>query len=161
MVIEPNIVRILMMSGFIVLPNNFPVMKKKLFCLLWIGLALIVCQCRSTREISGVTAKVVDGDSTAYELMVMDAGYELFLASEAKPMNFYSNEYYSSWNTRYVTEWNIRCRNTRKYGLFYITTIDYSPNIDYGIELNYRLYNYFLFIQKHYQIQLIPRGATL
>ena len=93
-------------------------MKKKLFCLLWIGLALIVCQCRSTREISGVTAKVVDGDSTAYELMVMDAGYELFLASEAKPMNFYSNEYYSCWNTRYVTEWNIRCRNTRKYDLF-------------------------------------------
>ncbi len=135
-------------------------MKNRIFILILILISIVGWQCRSARDGAGVKAEVIAHDSTQYELVVMDSGYEQFLASEAKPINFYSNEYYSSWNQRYVTEWNIRCHNPRRYGSFYVMPIDYSPHVDYGIELNYRLYNYFLFIERDYRIVLVPRGLS-
>jgi len=57
----------------------------------------------------------------------------------------------------YVSEWNARALNPLKYGDFYETQIDYQSNIDYGIDLNFKLYQYFQFIEKEYGITLIKR----
>ncbi|MBP8789876.1 MAG: hypothetical protein KBH01_00430 [Breznakibacter sp.] len=134
-------------------------MKKRLFLVAFSALMILGWQCRSTQGGGeGLTAEVVATDSLEYELLVMDSGYDRFLLTEAQPKNFYSNDYYRSWNIRYVAEWNMRCNNPRQYGSFYVTPIDYSPHVDYGLELNYRLYNYFLFIERQYRIVLIPRG---
>lgn len=127
-------------------------------------LCLIFMACQTTKPIAkgdALTAKITEpeSDSTEYELIVMDARYDSFLATQP-PKEFYSNEYYRNWNIQYVTEWNIRHSSPLRYGDFYQTQIDYSPNIDYGIELNYQLYNYFLFIEKEYGIVLIRRGKT-
>jgi hypothetical protein len=62
-----------------------------------------------------------------------------------------------SWNQRYVLEWNNRHRNPLRYGDFYQTEIYYDVHEDYGLELNYQLYNYFLFIEQNYGIELIRR----
>ncbi len=99
-------------------------------------------------------------DSTVYELIVLDPGYETFLQSQAQPIHFYSNNYYQTWNVRYVAEWNLRHSDALRYGDFYETRINYDALEDYDIELNYRLYNYFLFIEKRYGIVLINRGRT-
>lgn len=134
-------------------------MEKRICFVALVAVLVLGWQCRSTRDGTSMgKAEVVSSDSVEYELVVMDSGYDQFLLTEAHPMNFYSNEYYRSWNIRYVTEWNIRCNNPRRNGSFYVTSIDYSPHIDYGLELNYRLYNYFLFIERHYRIVLISRG---
>ncbi len=125
-------------------------------------LSLVFMACHTTKPIAkgnNETAKISAGtiDSTEYELIIMDAPYDSFLATQPSK-EFYSNKYYRNWNIQYVTEWNIRHSNPLRYGDFYQTQIDYSPHIDYGIDLNYQLYNYFLFIEKEYGILLIRRG---
>ena len=127
-------------------------------------LSLAFIACHTTKPIpkgDAETAKIseAESDSTEYELIVMDVRFDSFLATQPFK-EFYSNEYYRNWNIQYVTEWNIRHSNPLRYGDFYQTQIDYSPHIDYGIELNYQLYNYFLFIEKEYGIVLIRRGKT-
>lgn len=114
-------------------------------------------QCASTKIPPKAETIGQSGDSTEYDLVVMDPNYDLFLLTQAKPMNYYSLEYYKSWNTQYVAEWNARCRNPIVYGSFYVTPIDYSPFIDYGLEFNYKLFYYFVFIDKEYKIKLLTR----
>ncbi|WP_462318727.1 DUF6146 family protein [Marinilabilia sp.] len=96
-------------------------------------------------------------DSTEYELIVMDQGFESYLATQPSS-NYYSQQYYENWNQQYVTEWNYRHDHPLTYGDFYQTRIDYSPHEDYGLELNYRLYYYFQFIKDEYGIVLVDRG---
>ncbi|MCT4645940.1 MAG: DUF6146 family protein [Carboxylicivirga sp.] len=96
-------------------------------------------------------------DSTEYELLVFDGRFDTFLATQPYPKNYYSNEYYQNWNYRYCIEWNIRHSNPTRYGSFYETDIPYDPTIDYGIDFNYKLYQYFQFIDKEYGIVLIRR----
>jgi hypothetical protein len=96
-------------------------------------------------------------DSTEYELIVLDPKFDSWLATQP-PANYYSQQYYENWNQRYVTEWNYRHDNPIRYGNFFETRIDYDPNTDYGLELNYKLYYYFRFIEDEYGIVLVQRG---
>lgn len=94
----------------------------------------------------------IPADSIGYELIVIDPGFETWLATQP-PANFYSNEYYRMKNLEYVSEWNQRYYSGRRRGL-YETYIDYDPNIDYPLELNYRLYNYFRYFEKTNRVRL-------
>ena len=125
---------------------------------------IAVTACFTSKPVSKADAETarinqVEKDSTQYELVIFDIKYDTFLATQP-PKEFYSDEYYHSWNIQYVTEWNIRHNNPLRHGDFYETQIDYQPHVDYGIDLNHRLYNYFLFIEKEYGIVLIRRGKT-
>jgi len=103
-----------------------------------------------------------NADSTEYELLVFDPSFETFLATQPYPEWYYSDDYYRNLNIQYVSEWNYRHDNPLVYGNFYETKIDYNPNVDYGLELNYRLYQYFRFIEKEYGIVLIAnRGNSV
>jgi len=126
---------------------------------------IIVSSCKTARKAQAPEQKVEltendtieNGDSTEYELYVLDPRFESWLASQP-PANYRSQQYYESWNQRYVIEWNQRHDNPLRYGDFYQTKINYDPHEDYGLELNYRLYYYFRFIEKEYGIVLIRRG---
>ncbi len=122
---------------------------------------LIFAACNSPKPISKSNSNIElsnsQSDSTEYELIIMDIKYDSFLATQPSK-DFYSNEYYKSWNIQYVTEWNIRHNNPIRYGDFYETHIDYQTGVDYGIDLNYKLYNYFIFIEKEYGITLVRRA---
>lgn len=96
-------------------------------------------------------------DSTEYELVVFDARFESFLVSQPYPKNYYSNDYYANWNYRYCVEWNIRHSDPLRYGDFYETNIPYDQTVDYGLDFNFTLYQYFQFIDKEYGIVLIRR----
>lgn len=96
-------------------------------------------------------------DSIEYELLVFDSGFETFLAKLPYSKDFYSNDYYKNWNLSYVTEWNIRALNPARYGTFYENQIDYQSNVDYGLDLNFKLYHYFLYIEEKYGITLVQR----
>ena len=100
---------------------------------------------------------IAHNDSTEYTLIVLDGGYEGYIATKP-PANYHSQQYYENWNKQYVVEWNIRHRNPLRYGGFYETAINYDPMADYGLALNYRLYYYFLFIKERYGIVLVNRG---
>ncbi len=95
-------------------------------------------------------------DTLEYKLTVWDTAFETYLAGQP-PATFYPQSYYENWNYLYVQEWNYRFSYRQRYGSFYQTWIDYDHRIDYGLELNYRLYYYFKFIRDTYGIDLIRR----
>ncbi|MFT3740454.1 MAG: DUF6146 family protein [Breznakibacter sp.] len=131
-------------------------------CAFCVAFAMVVLSCSPQKQMANgksPDAKVQStesDDSIQYELLVFDPGFESFLAQLSYPKEFYSDSYYHNWNVRYVQEWNSRCRNPLRYGSFY-DTIPYDANTDYGLDFNYRLYHYFLFVEQQYGIVLIPR----
>lgn len=96
----------------------------------------------------------IANDSLEYEIIILDIGFNSYLTS-AKPMSFYSLSTLRSKNNIYVLEWNSRARNPSKYDpSIYENIIDYQANIDYGMEVNYKLYMYFQFAQRKYRTRL-------
>ena len=100
---------------------------------------------------------VENTDSTEYDLIVLDVGFNAFLATQPYSKSYYSDQYYQNLNSRYCIEWNIRHANPMRYGDFYETQIPYDTSIDYGIDFNFKLYQYFQFVEKEYGIVLVRR----
>lgn len=103
-------------------------------------------------------------DSTEYEIIITDIGYESFLITQ-KPINFYSQKYYENWNSYYVSDWNQKVQtsmyHSAKYQNVFDMYIDYNQSINYGIEVNYKLYYYFMFVEKRYGIRFrVPRAIN-
>lgn len=128
-----------------------------------IAITFLVAGCGTTSRKSPATQQkveisdTIETDSVSYELIVMDSRFETYLATLPYSKEFYSESYYKSWIIQYVVEWNMRHNDPIRYGDFYATQIDYDPHVEYGLDLNFRLYHYFLFIEKEYGITLIRR----
>ncbi|MCI2228941.1 DUF6146 family protein [Polaribacter sp. MSW13] len=98
---------------------------------------------------------VIANDSLEYQIIIIDLGFTSYLNSIAKPVGFYSQEYMESKNRFFVTTWNMRAQNPNRYNPnIYENVIDYQPSIDYGYDVNYKLFNYFLFAQRKYKMNL-------
>ena len=98
---------------------------------------------------------VIANDSLEYEVIIFDIGFNNYLASQARPIGYYSQNYLENWNIIYVTNWNIRAQNPTRYNQdIYQNIIDYSSSIDYGMDVNYKLFNYFQFAQQKYKMRL-------
>lgn len=127
---------------------------KRLLVVLVLGLFILACGTRNKTIINdNETAEEVRiaNDSLEYEIIIIDIGFDTYLHTIAKPMEFYSQSYYETKNRLYVPEWNYRYRNPSRYNAnLYENEIDYDPNIDYGLEVNYKLYNYFKFVEYKY-----------
>ncbi|MDP2068435.1 MAG: DUF6146 family protein [Lutibacter sp.] len=124
----------------------------------YMAIGLLIAACSSTTKTATQNTDTsqevvrIANDSLEYEIIIMDIGFETYLNTIAKPMNFYSQEYYENKNRFYVTEWNIRALNPLRYRKdIYENQIDYDFNVDYGIEVNYKLYNYFKFVENKYK----------
>ncbi len=92
-------------------------------------------------------------DSLEYRLIILDPGFETWLLTKP-PKSFYSNDYYIQKNRFYVSEWNQRYMTSNNNGL-YENYIDYNPNTDYGIDINYRLYYYFKYFEETNHVKLL------
>ena len=98
---------------------------------------------------------VIANDSLEYEIIIIDPGFNAFLSSIAQPEGFYSQNYMEVRNRVWVVTWNQRFQNPQQFNQnIYENRIDYEPNIDYGYEVNYKLFNYFLFAQRKYKMSL-------
>jgi len=135
---------------------------KKLFIFLVLWVAMINSLCAQEYEVTE-DAKVVlkqneleGDDSLIYELYIIDAGFESWLISKAKPLGYHSQPYLESWNRRYVAEWNYRYTGGQNPDVIE-SSIDYLDHINYGLELNYKLYNYFVYVENELKLQLLPR----
>lgn len=137
-------------------------------------LILLICfgaiSCNTTKK--GISAKDntnvteqdtvrIANDELEYEIIIIEPGFNAWLISVAKPEGYYTQEFLESRNRLYVTEWNNRVLQPQRYNpRLYEMQIDYRPNIDYGYEVNYKLYNYFIYFQLTYKQQLtgfVPR----
>jgi hypothetical protein len=103
----------------------------------------------------------IANDELEYEIIIIEPGFESWLERMAKPEGYYSQEFLEGRNQIYVSEWNRRVLQPSVYDpKLYEMQIDYNPSIDYGYEVNYKLYNYFIYFQLHYKQQLsglVPR----
>lgn len=90
----------------------------------------------------------IANDSLEYEVIIIDSGFSTWLASRAKPRNFYSESYLENKNQLYVSEWNSRVLQPQRYNPnLYEMQINYDRNIHYGYEVNYLIYNYMVYFQ--------------
>ena len=99
----------------------------------------------------------IASDSTEYQIIIIDPGFNTWLLSIARPEGYYSQTYLENRNQIYVMNWNQRAMQPLRFGGdLYQMQIDYDPGIDYGYEVNYKLYNYFIFFQRKYNQRLGP-----
>lgn len=109
---------------------------------------------------SNDTIRMVSDDEE-YEIIIIDPGYNAFLMGRARPVGFYEQSFMESRNKLYVQEWNLRVMQPQVYDPnLYELRIEYDSRIDYGYDLNYKLYNYFIYFQLKYNqrlTQFIPR----
>lgn len=102
------------------------------------------------------TVEIADEESN-YEIIIIEPGFNTWLLSVARPPGYYSQTFLENRNRLYVVEWNIRVMNNLQFNpQLYQFRIDYDPQIDYGYEVNYKLYNYFIFFQRRYNQRLGP-----
>jgi hypothetical protein len=139
-------------------------MKKIIYILILI-FTIIACSTASKNNaIAATTPKShpevndtvrIANDSLEYEVIIIDNGFSYWLASMAQPRNYYSLSYLENKNYQYVTEWNNRVLQPQRYNPnLYEMTIDYQPQIHYGYEVNYLIYNYMIYFQNTYKQKL-------
>ena len=138
---------------------NQLIMKLLKQILLIFSIGVFIWSCGSSPIKSTNTEKeepvVIANDSLEYEIIIIDPGFTNYLASIAQPEGFYSQSYLEARNRTWVTIWNQRVLNPRQFNQnVYENIIDYQSNIDYGYDVNYKLFNYFLFAQRKYKMNL-------
>jgi uncharacterized protein YceK len=135
-------------------------MKKLIYSLAVLSLFFSSCGTQNkTASVSDTTEEEppvrIANDSLEYELIIIDLGFTAYLNSVALPMSFYSQDFLESRNQLYVTTWNIRAQNPSQFDPnIYENVVNYQSNINYGLEVNYKLFWYFQFAQRKYQMRL-------
>ncbi|MCB0383462.1 MAG: hypothetical protein KDD05_09270 [Psychroserpens sp.] len=131
---------------------------------------LFITSCNSTQSIPEATQDAnvpeedivrLESDALEYEIIIIEPGFNAWLSTMAQPKGYYSQSYMESRNNVMVQEWNARVLQPGKYNPdMYQLQIDYRPGINYGYDLNYKLYNYFIYFQITYNQRLssmVPR----
>lgn len=146
-------------------------MKKVIYILL---LSVFFFNCNTTKPIASDKNKsekelaqivndtvTIANDELEYQIIIIEPGFNTWLLTTARPEGFYSQQYLENRNYIYVTEWNQRVFQPQRFNpSLYELQIDYQPGIDYGYEVNYKLYNYFIYFQLTYKQRLagfVPR----
>lgn len=103
----------------------------------------------------------IANDAIEYEIIIIEPGFNYWLASRARPEGYYSQDFLENRNLQYVIEWNNRVLQPQRYSPnLYELQINYDRGVDYGYEVNYKLYNYFIYFQLTYNQKLagyVPR----
>jgi hypothetical protein len=120
-------------------------------------LALLFVSCGSSKIISNNTIEAeipeedivrIANDDLEYEIIIIEPGFNFWLASIARPEGYYSQNFMETRNQQMVIEWNNRVMQIQRYDQnLYELQIDYNSNTDYGYDVNYKLYNYFIYFQ--------------
>ena len=98
----------------------------------------------------------IANDELEYEVIIFEPGFNYWLNSTARPRGFYTESFLEGRNRIYVAEWNNRVMQPQSYNSqLYEMQINYLPSIHYGYEVNYLIYNYFIFFQINYKQQLV------
>jgi len=144
------------------------IIMKKFILLICVTLAFY--SCNSTKKIASSTDEInkseqdtvrIANDELEYEIIIIEPGFNTWLVSTARPEGYYSQSFLEARNLVYVNEWNRRVLNGTRFDRnLYELQIDYRQGIDYGYEVNYKLYNYFIYFQRRYKQKLagfVPR----
>jgi len=93
-----------------------------------------------------------EAEEQEYELLILDPGFDSWFARNSKPMSFYDQSYLENWNRQLAQQWNTKLGRSRRWDCAPQTYLDYNPRIDYGKELNYKLFFYFRYMHERCRI---------
>ena len=105
----------------------------------------------NTQIVTNDTIRIVN-EELEYEILIIEIGFNNWLVTQP-PMGHFGLNFLENKNRLFVIEYNIRVQQslTRK---LYEQEINYEPTIRYGLEVNYLLYNYFIYFQQKYNQKL-------
>lgn len=99
----------------------------------------------------------IANEATQYEIIIIEPGFYTWLNTFARPEGYYSQSFMENRNAIFVMNWNQRVIGGERYDPFlYELQINYDPLVDYGYEVNYKLYNYFIYFQRKFNQRLGP-----
>jgi len=106
------------------------------------------------QQVEGDTISI-SSDETEYEITIIEPGFNVWLRTVARPENYYSQSFLEARNNIWVINWNQRVLQPQQFdSRLYEMQINYQSHIDYGYEVNYKLYNYFVYFQRKYRQRL-------
>ena len=105
----------------------------------------------STKDLSVASDTVrIANDSLEYEIIIIEPGFNAWLVTQ-RPKGYYGQTFLEGKNRLFVTEYNRRVRNFQQFDAnLYQQEINYNFGTDYGLEVNYHLYNYFIYFQERF-----------
>jgi len=118
-------------------------------------LALILWTCSPVKEASKTSAVMTQSslDSTEYDIIIIDPGFDQWYLLNYSPSKDRLNDYYRIKNLIAVGNWNEYYRSGRYINII-DSYLDYRPEVEYGIELNRKLFWYFKYLKSKYRIRL-------
>ncbi len=121
-------------------------------------LLVLMWACSTPKQIVKIKPTTVPSkDSTEYELIVSDPPFETWFTLNYNSTKDHANEYYRSWNSQYVSAWNSHYNAGHNPRVFE-NYIDYDNSIDYGIEVNRKLYYYFRYVEISLKVPILFSG---
>lgn len=125
-------------------------------------LLVVMGACTSQKNIVKIapTNQATVKDSTEYELIVFDPPFESWFLTNYSPAKDHSNEYYHSWNNQYVSDWNYHYM-ARHLPRVFENYINYDYNVDYGIDVNRKLYYYFRYVETYLKVPILTGGKKM
>jgi hypothetical protein len=120
------------------------------------ALAIIIASCSTQQKTSGTAGikEVKEGDSTEYGIVILDPGFDYWYQTHFSTAMDRDNEIYRMYNRTGVMNWNDYFTRG-KYRNIIENQLNYDYSIDYGIEVNRKLYWYFKFLEEKYKIRLL------
>jgi hypothetical protein len=100
---------------------------------------------------------VATTDSTEYELITFDTKFESWYIMHSSPAMMRSQSYYENWNRQYVSAWNFNAMQSSR-NKFFEPIVGYEPNVDYGLDINHKLFYYFQYVENVLKIEIMPNG---
>ena len=129
---------------------------KTFFKLLFV-LSIIVSCATQKGQLKFTQAKPeTENDSVGYELIVFEPKFETWYIFHNTPAKFRAKEYYENWNKQYVLAWNSKAMTSGNS--FFETIVGYEYGVDYGFELNHKLFHYFMFVETVLKIPILENG---
>lgn len=88
-----------------------------------------------------------------YEVIIAEPGFTAWLEKQ-KPMQSQKLAFLEKQNIAFSKTFNTRVNNPDFDANLYASKIEYDKETNYGKEVNYKLYNYFVYFQEKYEQQL-------
>lgn len=131
--------------------------KKMRTVVLSLIVILIVVACstqKATIKTNKPANEKAENDSIEYAMKTFDGKFDSWYEMQKSQATDRLQEYYEFWNQKYVSAWNAKAASGQ-YGSFFEPINGYEPNIDYGFELNHRLFYYFQYVEHVLNIKIM------
>ncbi len=138
-------------------------MKQLIF---FIGVFIFVIACSTQKGIVKIEEdkdETAEEDSVEYALETFDSKFDTWYLLHNNPSQYRSQEYYEGWNQRYIAAWNYNATQPGKRW-FFEPVVGWYPTVDYGFELNHKLFYYFQYVERVLKIEIMsggPRSISL